>query len=95
MSIAADSTPLAGQEQMDWWSGRFGNRGVLQLVVGDDVEFILGLVGLGTLVYVIVVRGNYDVLGSFVNILIFVIVFSFFARLMRGLTKTIQTSNRS
>ena len=64
MSIAADYNPAAwlGQEQMDWWSGRFGNRGVLQLVVGDDVEFILGLVGLGTLVYVIVVRGNYDVL---------------------------------
>jgi hypothetical protein len=95
MSNGTDPNIPDNPSQEDWWSTRFGNRGLLQLVVGDDVEFILGVMGLGTLVYLILGRDNYDVLGSFVNILFFVIIFSFFAKLIRILIATIQTGNRA
>lgn len=70
----------------------FRHRGLLQLIVGEDVEAILAITALGTLAYLIVVKGNYEVLGSFVNLLIFVVVFSFFARLTRVLIRTIQAA---
>jgi hypothetical protein len=92
MSTGTNPNRNESQQQTDWWSTRFGDRGVIQLIIGNDVGGILALTAVGTPTFVILVKGNYEVLGSFINLSIFVIVFYFFARFTGVLIRVIEAT---
>jgi hypothetical protein len=52
----------------DWWSRRFGGRGILQLVVGSDALFLAVVIAVCTTAYVIAV-GERETPGTFTDFL--------------------------
>ena len=75
---------------LDWWSRRFGPRGMLQFMIGTDTESLVLLMLGGALVFVITVQGNSGPLGSLVWLLAMVIVLFFLRKVVTEIIRLIE-----
>jgi hypothetical protein len=78
----------------DWWSQRFGSRGLLQFVIGTDTESLLLLMLTGAFIYVITVLQNRDPLGSFVWLLGLALVLFFVRNVVTSIIRLIEAIRR-
>ena len=95
MSDAGGSGASSGGHEPDWWSRRFGDRGILQLIIGNDAQFLVVLIATCTIAYVIAVKGHYDTLGMFMNFLFLVVTLYFLYKLVRLWTAGQRTVTRT
>jgi len=63
MSDREDPAASSRACEADWWSRRFGGRGILQLIIGNDAQFLVVLIAACTIAYVIAVKEHYETLG--------------------------------
>lgn len=80
--MLTDPAPHEKSPNGDRWSRCFGDKGVLQLLVGTDTEGIIVLIGVGSLCYLIISQGYHEAVGSFIILLMFAVVFYFLAQLV-------------
>ena len=74
----------------DWWSQRFGSRGLLQFVIGTDTESLLLLILSGGFIHVVTVQRNHDPLGSLVWLLGLVIVLHFLRNIVTSIINLVE-----
>jgi hypothetical protein len=74
----------------DWWSQRFGSRGLLQFIIGTDTESLLLLTLSGGFVHVVTVQQNHDPLGSLVWLLGLVIVLYFLRNVVTSIISLVE-----
>jgi hypothetical protein len=80
--MLTDAEPPEKPLHGDWWSRRFGDRGVLQLLIGTDTEGIIVLLGFGSFCYLTIWAGYHEAVGSFIILLMFAVVSYFLAQLV-------------
>ena len=80
--ISNEAEPAAPQNQPadNWWQRRFGDKGVVQLVFGDDVGPLLAIILVVAACYVLIVKERFDLEGAFIYAL-FLVIALYFARL--------------
>ena len=79
------------RSEPDWWFRCFGNRGLLQLIIGTDTESMLVLVPMSAVAVVIVWHRYYDVLGSYMTLLMIAVILYFFRNVVTALVGLVET----
>jgi hypothetical protein len=78
------------QTHIDWWSRRFGNRGVLQVLIGADTEAHILLLLNGAFVYVILFKDSDTVTKSLVWLLPFTIALYFTRNIVTAIISLVE-----
>jgi hypothetical protein len=73
-----DKPRPSGRTGTDWWSTRFGDRGLLQLIIGTDALFVVPVIFSVAMAYAAVIKEHYDLLGILMKFLFFVVGLYFF-----------------
>ncbi len=77
----ASEASWAGNER-DWWSRHFGDRGILQLIIGNNALFLVVVIATCAMAYVIAFKEHYDLLGIFMKFLFLVVILDFLFKLV-------------
>jgi hypothetical protein len=85
-----DPSILEQHPNADWWSQRFGSRGLLQLFIGTDTESHLLLIFSISFAWVITSQQNYGPLGSLVWLLELVIVLYFMRTVVTSIIRLVE-----
>jgi hypothetical protein len=82
------------QLDVDWWSQRVGNRGLLQLLIGTNAaSFVLEIFGAG-LVWVITVQQDHGPLGSLIWLLGLLIVLLYVDKVVTQIIRLVEAMRR-
>ena len=90
MSNSTDPLPPRFHREADWWFRCFGNRGLLQLIIGTDTESMLVLIPMFAVALVIVWHRYFEVLGSFMSLLTLAVVLYFFRNVVTALVGLVE-----
>jgi|1186.fasta_scaffold723386_2 hypothetical protein len=74
-----ENRPIEG-----WWQRRFGDKGFVQILCGEDVPALLAVILVATLCVLLLVKERYDMQGSFMYVLLLVVAFQFLKLPQRG-----------
>jgi hypothetical protein len=88
--------PLKPDQQLgtDWWSQRFGNKGLLQLLIGTDAaSFVLALLGVAFF-WVITVQQDHGPLGSLIWIFGLLIVLQSLGKVVTQIIRLVEAMRR-
>jgi len=90
--MANSTDPLSPRPPLeaDWWFRCFGNRGLLQLIIGTDTESMLVLIPMIAVALVIVWHRYFDVLGSFMSLLMLAVILYFFRNVVTALVGLVE-----
>jgi hypothetical protein len=91
MSNRTDPVPLGSQPEADLWFRCFGNRGLVQLIIGTDTESMLVLIPMISVALVVVWHRYFEVLGSFMSLLMLAVVLYFFRNVVTALVGLVET----
>ena len=74
----------------DWWSQRFGSRGLLQFLIGTDTESLLLVILAGGFIHVVTIQQNSGPLGSLVWLLALAIVLYFLRNIVTAIIRLVE-----